>query len=292
MNVELIALPYDSGVPDVRMGRGPRRLLDGGLAHRLRTAGHLVSTCEIRPPPSQVPSEIGTAVTLIAHLSESVGAAARRGALPVVLAGSCYSAVGTVAGLAGGAAPADDSASRSGATDPAVLWFDTHADFNTPESTETGFLDGMAVAMLTGRCWTRLLRRISGFRPVPEHLVTLLGVRDIDPPESELLAGSAVGVLAPAEVRAGLGRRLETLQTGAAGAYLHVDLDVLDPAEGRANALAAPDGLSVAELVAAVGRIRSAIAVRAVALTAYDPTVDPDGAVVGAAKSVLMAVLD
>lgn len=291
MKVELIAVPYDSGVPDVRMGRGPRRLLDGGLADQLRTAGHVVSTREIRPPPPPVPSEVATAVALLTHLSERVGTAVQSGALPVVLAGSCYSAVGTVAGLQGGTGPATEVTSRAGERDLAVFWFDTHADFNTPESTETGFLDGMAVAMLTGRCWTRLLRRIPGFRPVSEHLVTLLGVREIDPPEEELLADSAVGILAPADVGADLCERLEALRMKAEGAYLHVDLDVIDPGEARANALATPNGLSVTDLVTAVEAIRQAVAIRAIALTAYDPAVDPDGRVVDAAQVVLDSLL-
>lgn len=291
MKVELVAVPYDSGVPDLRMGLGPGRLLEGGLAERLRAAGHAVSTREVRPPPSPVPSEVQTAVALLAGLSEAVGDAARRGILPVVLAGSCYSAVGTVAGLARDAAPVDGAASRSGAGDPAVLWFDTHADFNTPESTETGFLDGMAVAMLTGRCWRGLLGRIPGFRPVPERLVTLLGVRDVDPPEQALLADSRLHLLAPSEVETRLVERLEMLRHETGEAYLHVDLDVLDPAEARANTLAAPGGLSVAELVTAVDAIRDTITVRAVALTAYDPAVDPEGRVVAAAHSVLEAAV-
>ena len=60
-----------------------------------------------------------------------------------MLAGNCNTALGSVAGL--------DHLDRTG-----VVWFDAHGDFNTPETTVTGSFDGMALAMLTGRCWTGL----------------------------------------------------------------------------------------------------------------------------------------
>ena len=70
---------------------------------------------------------------------------------PLVLAGNCNAAVGVVAGLGPGAA---------------VLWCDAHADFNTPETTTGGFLDGMGLATVTGRCWTSMAARVPGFVPV------------------------------------------------------------------------------------------------------------------------------
>jgi arginase len=99
---------------------------------------------------SDAPAEIRTAFELNRVVAERVRDAREAHALPVVLAGNCMTAVGTLAGLGG---------------TPAVLWFDAHGDFNTPETTASGFLDGMALAMLTGRCWANLTRTVHCFQP-------------------------------------------------------------------------------------------------------------------------------
>src|SRR5215217_3258315 len=123
-------------------------------------------------------AEIGAAVDLDRQLANAVAAARARGAFPLTLAGNCISSVGTVAGL--------------GAGPTGVLWFDAHGDFNTPETTIGGFLDGMALATVVGRCWTSLAAGVPGFVPVAEENVVLVGARDLDPAEAALLAASGV----------------------------------------------------------------------------------------------------
>lgn len=277
MNVHLLAIPYDSALPGVRMGAGPERLLRAGLAEALRAAGHRVSVEVLGPESEAPPAEIRTAFELSRVLARRVRAAAASGALPVVLAGNCNTAVGTLAGL--------------GDPECGVLWFDSHGDFNTPETTLGGFLDGMALAIVTGRCWRQLAASVPGFRPIPERAVLLLGTRDLDPLERELLAESEIRMLPPAQVRTELADALDALGSRTRDAYVHLDLDVLDPQEGRANALAAPDGLRIEEVRGALRQIRREFRVRAVALTAYDPTCDPDGRVCDAAFALLETLL-
>src|SRR5258708_32210133 len=74
----------------------------------------------------------------------------------------------------------------------ASIWFDAHADFNTPETSQSGFLDGMGLAILTGRCWRRLAERFESFRPVLDSQVIQIGVREKDPPEVQLLQQSGI----------------------------------------------------------------------------------------------------
>ena len=161
MNISILTVPYDSGVYGVRMGAGPERLLAGGLRQRLVTLGHDVSVSEIRAAAAEVPSEVDTATSLLAEISAGVSSAVDDDRFPVVLSGSCYSAVGTVSGLS--------------PPQPGVVWFDSHGDLNTPETTESGFIDGMAVSMLTGRCWSRLIAKIFDFLPVPDESLLMLG---------------------------------------------------------------------------------------------------------------------
>ncbi|HEV2122384.1 MAG TPA: arginase family protein [Chloroflexota bacterium] len=273
MQTHLIAVPYDSALRGWRMGAGPERLLDGGLEDELRAAGHQVRI-EYIEADSDAPAEIRTAFELNRALAGRVRDAREADALPVVLAGNCMTAVGTLAGLGG---------------TPAVLWFDAHGDFNTPETTPSGFLDGMALAMLTGRCWANLARTVHGFQPVPERDVVLVGARELDAGERVLLDGSEIALLAPEQARTQLAPVLAKLS--GREAYVHLDLDALDPAEGRANGLAVPGGFTVDEACAALEQIGHTLRVRAVALTAYDPVCDSEGRICRAASRLLGALL-
>lgn len=82
-----------------------------------------------------------------------------------------------------------------------IIWFDAHGDFNTPETTVTGFLGGMPMAAAVGRCWSALCVAIPGFVPVPEADVVLIDARALDPLEREHLYRSQVRVIPETAVR-------------------------------------------------------------------------------------------
>jgi arginase len=263
------------------MGRGPLHLLRHGLAERLSAGGREVRVAVVEADDALPPAEIRTAFELAGRVADAVRSAVARGDFPLVLAGNCNTALGTVAGLG---------------HPSAVVWFDAHADFNTPETTVSGFLDGMALATLTGRCWTRAASAIPGHRPVADVDVALVGARDLDEGERDLLSASAVRLVPPGVVRtrgarAALTEALDGPARRGRPAYVHVDLDVLDPAEARANALAAADGLSVDELCAAIHAVAERCPIAAAALTAYDPAADEGDRVGDAAGRVAEAIL-
>jgi arginase len=118
-----------------------------------------------------------------------------------------------------------------------------------------------------------------------------VGVRDLDEAERVLIQGSDMHACPPASLSASLMNAIESMGRSAGGAYLHFDLDVLDPSVGRANALAAPDGLTVEQSTAAIAAIGNGLPIRAAALTAYDPAFDTTGTVQKAAFTVLDAIL-
>src|SRR5437867_11698976 len=166
MKLRALVVPYDSGFRGVRMGAGPERLLDAGLVEAFGASKDTsVTTFE----SATSPGEIASAIEIQRWLAARVTEARSEGAFPLVLAGNCMTAVGTIAGLQ----------SRSRRV-PGVCWFDAHADFNTPETTVSGFLDGMALATLTGRCWQSLTKSVPDFRPIPESQVLLFGTRNVD----------------------------------------------------------------------------------------------------------------
>ena len=133
---------------------------------------------------------------------------------------------------------------------------------------------------------------IPGFRSVPESRVCLVGARDVDAAEAELLRASAATVLPPADVPLRLSATLDTIRRESGTVYLHVDLDVLDPGEGTANAFAAPDGLRLAQVLEVIAATRARFRVGAVALTAYDPAYDADARISAAALMIIGAVAE
>jgi arginase len=260
------------------MGAGPDALLAMGLANRLTKSGHDVSHAAIELPENGFFPEAQAAFALDRSLAKAVSASIARGAFPMVLSGNCISSIGTVSGI--------------GDPDLGAIWFDAHGDFNTPETTASGFLDGMSLGILTGRCWKLLASTVPGFAPLAEDRVMLVGARHFDPAEDRSLSGSKVVRVTADSARMGLDKNLKKLREHAPEIYLHIDLDVLDPSEGKANSFAVPNGLKVGELQGIVQSIARFFRVRAVALTAYDPANDESGRAAGSAMSVLATVAD
>jgi arginase len=277
MNVDLLLVPYDTALRGWRMGAGPERLVAAGLIPRLEALGHTVASSVVTPERDD-PAEIRTAFELMRAVAQRVRAAVAGGRFPLVLSGNCNTAPGTLAGLA--------PASR------AVFWFDAHADCNTPDTTTTGFLDGTSLATALGWCWREMAGTIPGFQPVADHSVYLLGTRDVDPLERELLARSAVRVLPPESLRRdGLARELASLRPPVDAAYVHCDLDALDPEEGQANPFPAASGLTLAELEFTLREIGRRVPIRAAAVTAYAPEYDTDGRIARAAQRIIETLL-
>jgi arginase len=275
-DVHVLAVPYDSAHHACRMGAGPMHLIASGLLDRLRETGARVELRELAPTSGSWIAEIGTAFDLDRQLAGAVSEARARGAFPLTLAGNCITSVGTVGGL--------------GAGTTGVLWFDAHGDFNTPETTIGGFLDGMALATVVGRCWRSLADGVPGFRPVSEENVLLVGARDLDPAEAELLSASGVVHLRAGDVATRLDAQLEALGRRVDQLYVHVDLDVLGESEGRVNAYSGGPGFSSAELLAAIAAAGRRCRVAGGAITAYDPGHDPDGRVCRTAIDVALGL--
>jgi arginase len=265
MRVQIFVVPFDSGYRDVRMGLGPAALLDAGLEGELRRAGHEVAVHAVEPA-REWRAEISTTFDLYAVLAERIRLAREDGDFPLTLSGNCGATVAALAAIG--------SAAR-------LVWFDCHGDFNTPETSTSGFLDGMCLAVLTGRCWRPLARTIPGFQPLAERRVLHVGARDFDAPEAEALAGSGVRVVGPERVREhgpedALGPILEEMAAETRAVYVHIDHDVLDPDEARGNSYATAGGLTIAETLGAIETVARRSSLVGATLAAYEPACDPD----------------
>ncbi len=281
MDVKILAVPYDAGVRGVGMGLGPERVLREGLLARLAAKGHRVEVETVEIAVEGVSLEVPEAFALGRLVAERVRAALAAGSRPVVLAGNCNTAVGTIAGI--------------GPEGTGVVWFDSHGDLNTPETTASGFFDGMALAVVTGRCWSTLAAGIPGFAAIPDRRVILAGARDLDAAEGRLLESSGIRAVPARSLGSGDGaleRALSELAAGVRRVYVHIDLDVLDSGVARANRFAAPGGPTVADMTGALRTLAARLPVGAIALTAYDPAFDADGSAAAAAVTLVETAVD
>ncbi len=152
--------------------------------------------------------------------------------VPVVFANDCTSCLGVVKGLA----------DRS----PVILWYDSHGDFNTPETSPSGFLGGMPLAALTGRGNQHLMRALD-LEPIAESDVIITDVRNLDPEEGEMLRGSGVAIHETLE-------SLRNAKLPERPLYIHFDTDIVDCAEMPAMSYPEPDGPSLADCVDSLRR--------------------------------------
>ena len=268
----IIVMPYELGRLRDGVGRGPERLLELGAEDALGAAGAEVGT-DVLEFTGRYSSEVNTSFDLIAQVSDRVAAARAADEFPVVLSGSCFAAVGVMAGL--------EEAS------PGVVWFDAHGDFNTPDSTVFGYFDGMGTAILTGEAWPSMRAAVPGAGPISQDALVLAGARDFDEGEERRLRESRIVHLAPAQLDDGAALVEAVEAIGPSGLYLHVDLDVLDPEDGRANIYSSPGGVRAERLEALVGELLDRFPVRAMSLTAYDPEADSEGKVPRVAMRLL-----
>ncbi|MCP9485786.1 MAG: arginase family protein [Gaiellaceae bacterium MAG52_C11] len=259
----LIQVPYDLG-RDGGMGAGVPVLAE--------TLADLADDTVVVAPADASLNETAACLEIVRGVREQVRDVGAADRFPLVLAGNCHSSLGTVAGLG---------------IPVGVVWLDAHADFNTPETTSSGFLDGMALALLTGSGWAALRATIAGHVPVPVRHVVLAGARDLDSAEEQRLTSAPVLRAQAAD----LNEALDTLRERVSDVYLHVDLDVLDPSVGRANRFACDGGFTLEELELAVDAVQARFTVCAAAVTAYDPDEDPDGAIPPAARAIVLRLL-
>ncbi len=199
-------------------------------------------------------------------LADAVAETVRDGERPILVAGDCCAAIAVAAGLG-----------RAGAL-PALVWLDAHGDFNTWETTSSGFLGGMPLAMLVGRGDPTLMDAV-GCSPLTEERVVLTDARDLDPGEKELLEGSEVRHLP--DPRLLLGEELPGGPSPRRGAstplWVHFDVDIVDPGDVPAVLYPALGGRPAAELEEVFRSLAARREVAAVSLSSWNPTLDRDG---------------
>ena len=234
--ISIVGVPMDLGADRRGVDMGPSALRYADLNERLQALGHDVhdmgdldviipETRHFGDPKAKYLKEIADACTQLANLVLQIRL---EGRTPLVLGGDHSIAVGTVSGVS-------ECFRRSGKK-IGLIWFDAHADFNTPDISPSGNVHGMPMAAIMGYGPVELTH-IFGFSPkiLPEHAVQI-GIREVDPQERELVKKSGIRVFTMKEIdRRGIGAVMDEavsiVNRNTDGFAVTLDADFLDPYE-------------------------------------------------------------
>lgn len=241
---------------------GPAVMERGGLEARLQARGcDIIRSTAVELTPDEDRQYGAWNKTALENraLGRLAAAAAPDSDLTVGLLTNCSDLLGMLAGLQRPSRPAASGvpAGLAGVKPRRVglVWIDAHADFNTPETTLSGMLGGMPVAIAAGMCLTRH-RQLAGLDPaLPTRYIVMAGLRDVDPLEQDLLDRSDCEMLTVEDIRgnpASIRRQMDRLAALTDVIYVHIDMDVLDPSEVAGHPLTAPEGPTSRELAAAL----------------------------------------
>ena len=287
---------------------GPKSMAEGGLVEILKRRGYevpSVETVKLTPAEEKEYGEWNRDALESRHI-RSLVSAHRLGDGPTIgLLTNCVDLLGMLAGMQhlGPSAAVGESAQgerRDGLAGVkplrvGLVYLDAHADFNTPETTLSGMLGGMDVAVAAGMCLERL-RLKAGLDPaLPTKYIVLGGLRDVDPLEQDLLDRSDIQFLSTDDLRRSspeTDRQMERLSRLTDVIYVHIDMDVLDPSEVRGHSLSVPEGPTSVELAAVIERMFRHPKAGAIGIASLPfGTRDPDGISLQAAYRLIEAAL-
>jgi arginase len=258
---------------------GPSAFRIAGLAERLTTLGMtVVDEGDVVAPIPEVKSfgdprkkYIREIARVCEKLYKTSLGALERGGLPLVLGGDHSLAAGSVAATA-------DFVRRE-ARPLGLIWVDAHGDMNTPSTTGSGNVHGMPLACLLGPEPAEL-SRIGGFTPKvdPGHTV-LIGIRNLDAREKEIVRASGVHVFTMKDIdRSGIAlvveQALDLAGRGTAGIHVSFDMDVCDPAIAPGVGTPVKGGLDYREAHMVMEMIADSGLLRALDLVEVNPILD------------------
>ncbi len=226
-NIRIIGIPLDLGQTHRGVNMGPSAIRYAGLSDRLRELGYNVSDYgNVNFPIRETLFEKGREFVLpaIVEANENIYKEASRAiednTLPIFLGGDHSIAIGTIGGIT--------ENSQKG-----IVWIDAHGDFNTPETSKSGNIHGMPLATLLGEGYDDLVNvGRKGAKISPESVV-LVGLRDIDSKEKEIIKSSGVGFYTMRDIdEKGISYVMhEALELLSDFSEIHVSLDMdgIDP---------------------------------------------------------------
>jgi arginase len=289
--VSIIQMPYTGERNVAEISDNPGYLFGNGITDTIRGMGFVVApdrTVGLTPEDDREYGSWHRMGLANGHLAEMVAGNWRSGAVTVGLLANCTSIIGVLGGLQHSGAPG--VLQRVG-----LVYIDAHGDFNVPETTLSGMLGGMPVAVSAGMALHNL-RRESGLDPgIPTDRIVMGAVRDLDPLEAELVAAAKIQRLSADDLahRLDLVRaQVERLASISDVIFVHVDMDVLDPTEVPGHPLTVPNGPTSKELAVALAEVFKELKVAALGIASTPANErDPDHLSLAAAYNLIKGAL-
>ena len=279
LTIEIIGVPLDLGAGRRGVDMGPSAIRIADLEHRLEQLGHTVidsGDLEVMIPETQ---KVGAgklrykAPVLAAceELRTRVAESLNNGHLPLVLGGDHSISIGSVAGSTGHFAEKDQALG--------LIWFDAHGDCNTPETTLSGNIHGMSLAVALGSGDADLVNLGDRKPKVKARNTVLIGIRDVDPGEAEMLKHSGATVYTMRDLdergmRSVVDEAIGIAGDGTAGVHLSFDLDVVDPEDAPGTGTPVWGGISYREAHLAMEMMSDRAEIVAIDLVEVNPVLD------------------
>lgn len=244
--VRIIGVPMDLGQNRRGVDMGPSAIRYAGLKSRLEELSHTVydhGNIPVPNPEEEVAEGSAKRLQIVADICTNIYGIARkcvgRGEFAIFLGGDHSISIGSISAVA----REDESVG--------VIWVDAHADFNTPESSPSGNIHGMPVAVLAGEGEQKLVDLGHRGRKLHPSQIVQVGLRDLDAVERGRLAGSGISAYSMRHVdelgMAAVARQALGHLKQRSRIHVSLDMDSLDPSEAPGVGTPVPGGLSYRE---------------------------------------------
>jgi len=277
--IEVIGVPVDLGAGRRGVDMGPSAIRVADLETHLEALGHKVNDIgdlDVMIPETQKVGEgklryKSPILAACGALRKAVLGALKKNRLPLVLGGDHSIAIGSIAGSAGHFAARGEALG--------LIWFDAHGDANTPETTPSGNIHGMALAVALG-LGDHDLVNLGGLKPkVLARNTALIGIRDLDQGERETLKKSGVTVYTMRDLdergmRDVVDEATRIASDGTAGVHLSFDLDVVDPEDAPGTGTPVWGGITYREAHLAMEILSDRANIVAIDLVEVNPVLD------------------
>jgi arginase len=292
VRIRVIGAPIDLGADRRGVDIGTSAIRYADLNHRLRSLGHHVQDMGnlVVPQPESQPlgnpnlKYLDQIVRVSEELAGIVTTILQEGDFPLILGGDHSIGLGSINGVA------------NVHKNVGVLWIDAHADFNTDQSTPSGNIHGMVLASLAG-LGNSSLTNIGGWSPkIHKETIVIVGARDLDPGEQELLRTNSIHVFTMSEIdQLGI---TEVIQQALAiagqnndGIHLSLDMDALDPTEAPGVGTPVRGGLTYREAHLAMELIADSHKLVSMDVVEVNPILDRENATALLAVELVLSAL-
>jgi arginase len=275
LEVDLIGVPSDFGANQRGVGMAPMAFRLAGLKERAATEEIVLRDLGDIPIPPEGPRpgprNLFQIKKVSRRLADLITRSLETGRLPISIGGDHSIAIGSVAGAA--------RHFRAQGKKMGLLWVDAHGDMNTPETSPSGNIHGMPLAISLGEGYPDLVNLLRFSPKVEAARCALIGIRNLDQREKDNIARFGIKVLTMKEIdRRGIASVLEeaigSVSNGIDGLHVSFDMDVVDPRVAPGVGTPVPGGLSYREAHLIMEMVFDSGAMTSLDLVEANPIID------------------